>query len=160
MRKVISNRFWTPALTLAIAICVFSVPVTGCRSFLGELTPLFDPGEQTAAINEMFTKINDVRVENDLNKLEWNEGLAEGAQSYSQFIADSGLVYHLGGPWTWCENLYGGNARTNEEVAKMVVDAWLESHGHRANLLDPKISECGIGVAEGGKCIGAVFRAW
>jgi uncharacterized protein YkwD len=42
--------------------------------------------------------------------------------------------------WTWGENVAAG-----QKTANLVVDAWMNSPGHRANILNPNFTNIGIG---------------
>ena len=48
------------------------------------------------------------------------------------------------------ENIYAGSldrGYTNEELAQRAVESWMESTGHRNNILDPLSGRAGVGVA-------------
>ena len=41
------------------------------------------------------------------------------------------------------------NLASGFDTAEVLVDAWMESKGHRANILSPLYDDCGIGIVEG-----------
>ena len=43
----------------------------------------------------------------------------------------------------------GENLSNGFETVKLLVDSWMESPGHRANILSPLYSDCGIDVIDG-----------
>lgn len=43
----------------------------------------------------------------------------------------------------------GENIAMGTESAKDIVRAWMESEGHRANILQPEFTHLGVGVARG-----------
>lgn len=43
----------------------------------------------------------------------------------------------------------GENLATGFETARLLVTSWMESPGHRANILSPNFTDCGIAVIEG-----------
>ena len=108
---------------------------------------------------EVFDLVNAIRAENDLPAYEYDEKLADVARAHSQDMIDREFFDHTNPdgdqPWDrmsaagirWyaaAENIAAGQ-RTPEEV----VDAWMNSPGHRANIL----GDCeylGVGVALGG----------
>jgi len=47
--------------------------------------------------------------------------------------------------WFAAENLAAGF-----ETAEVLVDGWMESEGHRDNIMSPMFQECGIAIIEGG----------
>lgn len=60
--------------------------------------------------------------------------------------------------YTWQrvgENIYTmtGYALNADSLAKMVVDGWMDSPGHRANILTPQYTQTGIGVSVQGKTV-------
>lgn len=44
----------------------------------------------------------------------------------------------------------GENLAAGFETAEVLVDGWMESEGHRENILSPMFRECGIAIIEGG----------
>jgi uncharacterized protein YkwD len=44
-------------------------------------------------------------------------------------------------------NIFNISYLSNDEIASSLVQNWMESPGHRANILDPKYNESGVGVA-------------
>src|SRR5262249_28454235 len=48
---------------------------------------------------------------------------------------------------TWAENIYYGS--DNAKVAQESGKWWMNSKGHRANILNPKLRETGVGVVRG-----------
>ena len=49
-------------------------------------------------------------------------------------------------PWTTlAENVAAG-----QQTPEAVVAAWMNSAGHRANILNPSFRDIGVGVAKGG----------
>lgn len=53
--------------------------------------------------------------------------------------------------WQVAENLYKiKGAGAEQEAIEGVVEGWMESTGHRENLLNPELQEVGFGVASGG----------
>jgi uncharacterized protein YkwD len=41
------------------------------------------------------------------------------------------------------------NLANGFETARLLVESWMESPGHRANILGPSYSDCGIAIIEG-----------
>lgn len=105
----------------------------------------------------IFNLSNEARLAEDLPKLALSEKLTTAAQAKAEamvaanyfehtapdgttgwdYIDDTGYIYTFAG-----ENL----AASNEDDVS-VVDGWLNSPGHRANLLNPKFSDIGLGIA-------------
>lgn len=88
--------------------------------------------------NELLTEAAEKKAD-DMDENDYFEHEPEGRLSYIDFIKNEGYVYSIIG-----ENL----ARDFSDV-QSVVDAWIESPGHRANVLSSRYTETGISV-EGG----------
>lgn len=58
-------------------------------------------------------------------------------------------------PFVWMrphgyEYRYAGeNLASGFDTSEVLVDAWMESQGHRANILSPVYRDCGVSVIEG-----------
>ncbi len=112
--------------------------------------------EMEAAILE---QINEIRVENNLQPLENNERLAQVARQYSQRMAqenffshtgpdgdtpaqrvrDGGIVFLIVG-----ENLF--RSTNISDPVPAAIQGWMESPGHRENILRSVFAETGVGV--------------
>ena len=110
---------------------------------------------------EVFALINAERRRHDLGQLEWNDKLASLARLHSQNMAREKFFSHRGsdgsmvddradrlGLGTW--RAIGENIaymRGYDNPAELAVQKWLESTGHRKNLLGPTWKESAVGVA-------------
>lgn len=73
------------------------------------------------------------------------------AQQHAERLASAGRLYHqdLGDVMRSCGmSTAGENVAMNYTGASDMVDQWLDSPGHRANLLSSRFSLIGIGVAQ------------
>lgn len=109
---------------------------------------------------EVMRLTNEIREEHGLCVLEWNDTLAKAAYKHSldmvnrnffdhenpdgespiDRIRNEGLIF-----FTAAENIAAG-----QSSPQAVVKAWMESEGHRANILNPDLKQIGVGVARGG----------
>ncbi len=80
------------------------------------------------------------RKVNDMLARQYFEHESPSGDSIDDLAEDAGYEYILVG-----ENLAYGNFSDDNDV----VTAWMDSPGHRANILNPRYSEIGIGVVEG-----------
>lgn len=109
---------------------------------------------------EVFELTNAEREKYGLSLLKWNDVLTEVAMAHSQDMATRGYVDHYtpeglspgdrldaaGISYSmWAENIAVGQATPEEVVA-----GWMNSPGHRANILNARITEMGAGYASGG----------
>ena len=129
-----------------------------------EETPAEDTGSEPADTvaayeQEVFDLVNQIREENGLEPFVYNETLAETARAHSQDMIDRNFFSHTNpdgeDPFDRmrdnglsfsmaAENIAAGQ-RTPEEV----VNSWMNSEGHRANILGG-CEELGVGLALGG----------
>lgn len=107
-------------------------------------------------IYEVLELVNQERAEAGLDPLELDNQLANIAEDHSESMAVNDFVGHqdptdgsgpgdrlddAGYEWsTWGENVAGGYS-TPEDV----MDGWMNSSGHRANILNPDFKKIGIG---------------
>jgi hypothetical protein len=102
---------------------------------------------------------NDNRTEGDLGSLTRSALLDEAAALKAKDMAEQGYFAHNSPagvtPWYWFqrvgyEYVYAGeNLAVHFKDSDEVVDAWMESPGHRANIMNHEYTEIGIGTAKG-----------
>lgn len=113
-----------------------------------------------AVIPEVLIDLtNDDRLANGLGQLSYNSTLAEAAQLKANHMAENGYFSHNSPdgvtPWFWfTEAGYefssaGENLAVHFTDSEDVADAWMNSPGHRANILNNNFTEIGIATARG-----------
>ncbi len=114
----------------------------------------------TSYEQEVIDLVNTIRVQNGLKKLTANWELSRVARYKSQDMKNKGYFSHTsptyGSPFTMIKN-FGISYRTaGENIAKgyrtpsEVVNGWMNSSGHRANILNASFTQIGVGyVADG-----------
>ena len=92
------------------------------------------------------------------------------ARRYAAALAGGACFAHDCGPvpeltdrvgatgYAWAR--LGENLAAGQRTAEAVVAAWLASPGHRATLLDPALTELGLGRADGGPAGDGVSWVW
>jgi hypothetical protein len=110
----------------------------------------------TAALEKiLFDSINRECVATGLARLDSDEDLAGVARGYSREMASTGLIAHVspisGGPGDRARKAEVAFVRLTENLAKapnaeIAHDGLMSSSGHRANILDPDVTVCGVGV--------------
>jgi uncharacterized protein YkwD len=110
----------------------------------------------------IFQAINQVRQENKLPPLKWHAKIAEVARSHSTRMAAKRFFSHedpqFGGPdnrlsaagiaWRRCgENIFEEYGEA--DPVRAAVRGWMQSSGHRKNILTRGFTDTGIGVARG-----------
>lgn len=110
---------------------------------------------------EVVQLTNLERASRGLEPLEWNNNLAEAAAAMCCEMINRDFFDHVdpdgknvvdraeaAGYTSWYmlgENLAGGQYSPEE-----VVQAWMDSPGHRENILEPDFTEIGVAYREGG----------
>lgn len=107
----------------------------------------------------IVSETNENRLANDLPTLQVNQLLQEAAREKANDMAQDGYFAHTSPdgktPWYWFDRVgyvfvYAGeNLALNFADSQQVVDAWMNSTGHRANILNKYFTEIGVGVATG-----------
>lgn len=113
---------------------------------------------------KIFNLLNDERVNAGLAPLEWDENgyyftklrseesveffshtRPNGEYCFSVYYEENVYAEHFG------ENLYRGvNLPEEFDWAQMAVDGWMNSPGHRANILDADFTKCAIAFVQVG----------
>lgn len=102
---------------------------------------------------------NEDREDNDLSPLTPNPVLAEAAERKAEHMAEHGYFAHESPdgvtPWDWFIEVgyqfthAGENLAVNFVDSEDVEEAWMNSPGHRANILNGSFTEVGIATAKG-----------
>lgn len=110
-------------------------------------------GSTSSAAQAVLSQVNAARAQNGLSALTLDANMnraanvraAELAQSFSHTrpngsrgltaLSEAGVSYRAAG-----ENIAAG-----QQTAQAVVSAWMNSSGHRANILSTKFSRMGVG---------------
>lgn len=109
---------------------------------------------------EVIRLVNEIRVENGLKPLTYDWELARVARFKSQDMKDNRYFAHnspvYGTPFQMIHNFGITYRSAGENIAKgyrtpqAVVDGWMNSPGHRANILNSGFTRIGVGyVADG-----------
>ncbi len=109
---------------------------------------------------EVINLVNDIRVKNGLKTLTYDWELSRVARFKSQDMKDNNYFSHnspvYGSPFDMIKNFGISYRSAAENIAKgqktpqEVVDAWMNSSGHRANILNSSYTKIGVGyVAQG-----------
>ena len=114
----------------------------------------------TSYENEVIRLVNEIRVKNGLNTLTADWELSRVARYKSQDMKDNNYFSHTspvyGSPFDMIKS-FGISYRTAaENIAKgqtspqAVVNAWMNSSGHRANILNASYKKIGVGYVSKG----------
>ena len=146
------------ALTTTIAYTGYLPIIFGGQPSPPPPTP--PPTPQQSLAEELIALINAERARYGLPPLTAHPILTAVAQAHSQDMATRDFFSHTnpdgldpcqrmsraGYNWYAC----GENIAAGFPTAAMVLMIWLNSDGHRANLLSPYFTEVGVGYVQGG----------
>jgi hypothetical protein len=102
---------------------------------------------------------NTSRATQNLSPLAWSPSLSAIAQMKANDMAQKGYFAHVSpdnkSPWYWFAQggykfVYAGeNLAVNFIDSEDVVDAWMNSPTHRANIMNERFTEIGMAIASG-----------
>ncbi len=117
------------------------------------------PNSCNALEIEVFNLINDIRVQNGVQKLKWDPTAYTAAKTRVREIVTCWGHYRADG--TRCYSVYGEgedpfhifshigeNIASGQHTAKEVVDSWMNSSSHRKNILNPDFENIAIAFYE------------
>ncbi len=115
----------------------------------------------TSYEKEVIRLVNEKRAQNGLKALTYDWELSRVARYKSQDMKNNNYFSHTsptyGTPFQMMKS-FGISYRTaGENIAKgqatpqAVVDAWMNSSGHRANILNSSFTKIGVGYVSNGK---------
>lgn len=109
---------------------------------------------------EVIRLVNEIRAENGLKALTYDWELARVARFKSQDMKDNRYFAHnspvYGSPFQMIRNFGISFRSAGENIARgyatpqAVVNGWMNSSGHRANILNPSYTHIGVGYVAGG----------
>jgi uncharacterized protein YkwD len=108
---------------------------------------------------------NQERAKQGLAPLTHHSALATAAAGHSQEMLNLNYFSHTSptpgrgnpqdrvrqagvNPGLVAENIFQASGYDVNQVAQLAVDNWLQSPGHRRNMLDPSATHLGVGFAE------------
>lgn len=120
---------------------------------------------QNSFAQEVLRLTNQARAQYGLAPLQAHHALESAAAGHTQEMLDLGYFSHNSptpgksqpdqrvrsagaSPRMVSENIFQCEGYDAQEVAQLAIDNWLESPGHRQNLLDPRATHLGIGFVE------------
>lgn len=157
-----SRNNYHPHLLGHRAIALFSLLLLGVKIAsitLITLGPIDTAYSSAITIDNVINLTNQSRVQNGLTELRANEKLRIAAQNKADdMLANQYFAHNTPDgrtPWDFIKAsgysyiLAGENLAVDFVEAENVEDAWMNSPGHRANILNKDFEEIGIGIAQG-----------
>lgn len=109
---------------------------------------------------EVVRLVNEIRVKNGLKKLTYDWELSRVARYKSQDMKDNNYFSHTspiyGSPFQMMKSFgityrsAGENIARGQTTPATVVNAWMNSSGHRANILNASFTHIGVGYVKEG----------
>lgn len=139
--------------------------LTGASGILRQCTPPPPPPPAAVATDSCVGLVNQQRAARGLAALSVDGRITTAAQNHSNYQASKGKMTHTGAGGTnagqritaagyawsrWAENVAAG-----QPDCSSVVNAWMNSSGHRANILNANLKAIGVGAAKSAN--GAVY---
>jgi uncharacterized protein YkwD len=168
---------WLLALAVMMAAWPLLPPAWGqIRTQSGALTGLSGVKHLKEVERLVFRLTNEARRKNGLPSLETDADLTVMARKHTDDMLRQEFFSHTGpdgktlkdrlfdAPAVFKtvsragENIYGGSGQDFSDaktMARVMVDGWMTSPGHRANILNPAYTHLGVGVGVLGKEIRA-----
>lgn len=150
-------HFWRVKSLILIVLLVFIVEMAlFAESFL-----VFKRDQYLAAIlpGVLVSMTNEKRAISSESPLSTNDLLTKAAELKAKDMAERGYFSHNTPegnlPWYWLQKVgyqyshAGENLAVNFTDSKDVIDAWMNSPTHKANIIKNNYTEIGIAMAEG-----------
>ena len=155
------NLFWggnAPAIKQPTVLSIYQ-PVKPAGTKANRADTSTPAPKLTVAEHEILLKVNRERAKAGLAPLQLNYRLVQTARAKSKDMIDHGYFDHqspdLGSPFDQMKRAgiayhYAGENIAGNNSAAGAMDSWMNSAGHRANILNPDFTHIGIGVVDGG----------
>lgn len=149
--KQYSNAYWPYLPILVVVLAGFLL-----NSFWTGKSGVLDYAIDTAP-QSLLESTNEQRINHNLTELSLNQQLSEAAQDKAEDMVNRGYWSHETPdgqqPWAFIANAgyqyktAGENLAFGFPTSKDTVTAWMNSPGHKANILNTTYSEVGFGIA-------------
>lgn len=121
-------------------------------------TQINKPSNFSAYQNQVLDLVNQERIKRGLNKLTLDTKLSNVANIKSQDMVNKNYFDHnsptYGSPFDMMKKFginyksAGENIAQGQKTPQEVMNAWMNSKGHRENILNPNFTKLGVGVAK------------
>lgn len=119
------------------------------------------PDKNAGFADQVIELVNTARADNGLPPFAKSDVLMQMADAYATRMADRNFCSHVDPDtgltafdraieYGYQYSLLGENIAAGQTTPKAVMDGWMNSPGHRANILSADLTEIGVGVHEGG----------
>ena len=132
-----------------------AVALSGCEEPLEVPACNDDLSDDTCAV---FRIVNEERVAAGMSAYAWDVDLAVAAQLHAQDMVDNGYFDHSSQDGRSFDERakdagYDGSPRgeniaQGQRTPEQVMDSWMNSSGHHANIMSDGSSEIGVGLVD------------
>jgi uncharacterized protein YkwD len=143
---------------LTLGLTAVAMPLASGEPALAQPTHLAQAPDLTQ--ETLLNLVNAERQRVGASPLVLNSSLTVAAQGHAQDMANTRRLSHTGSngstmrsridatryPWS----TIGENVAMGQTTPAAVMEAWMNSPGHRRNILNPNFTELGLGYAQGG----------
>jgi uncharacterized protein YkwD len=157
-----NRRFIFSVIALAVfTFLIFPISPQAQTSNVTFKTSKLTPRNTAALEQEVFRLVNQTREEKGLKKLAWSNEVAAIARQHSANMANYNFFSHIGidgkkvddradsiglSRWQSIGENIAYNSGFDDPVGRAVL-GWMNSAGHRQNILRDTWKETGIGIA-------------
>jgi uncharacterized protein YkwD len=148
-----------PAATAAGSAATSEAPAATSKAPVSTPAPAPAPVAPAAdsAEAQVLALVNDQRAAAGCGAVTADDKLAAVARAHSEDMRDRGFFSHVNpdglDPFQRAERAgitaRAENIARGQQDAAAVMDAWMNSAGHRANILNCDLTRLGVGIAEG-----------
>jgi uncharacterized protein YkwD len=134
------------------AVAGLSMLVTQCAP--QQCAPAPAPG---SVVQQVVTLVNQERAKVGVGPVALHPSVTNAAQGHSDYQAAANTMTHTGAGGTdagdriaasgYAWRAWGENIAAGQPDAASVMQAWMNSAGHRKNILDPHFTDIGVGLA-------------
>lgn len=156
-KQVLGTRSASVALLVVVGSGL--LPVAIVPAAIAQRPAVTVAQANVAIAQEILRLVNVERQRVNAPPLVLNDKLAAAAQRHAQDMATSRRTSHTGSDgstmrsridatqYNW--STIGENVAMGQPTATAVMAAWMNSPGHRQNILNPAFTELGVGYAAG-----------
>lgn len=137
------------------------IAVLGFGLLSGQAMACSTPANVNALAQEIATSVNQQRRANGQPTIQFNRQLGQAAMSHACDMAKNGFFGHNGSNGStvqrrvraagYRECLVAENIAWGYPSSEQIMSGWMNSAGHRTNMLHPRVSEFGVAISQGAK---------
>lgn len=142
-------------------ITTLTLAVLGLGLLSGQAMACSTPSNVNALAQEIATGVNAQRRANGQSTIQFNRQLGQAAMAHACDMANNQFFGHDGSNGSTVQRrvraagyrdcLVAENIAWGYPSSQQIISGWMNSAGHRSNMLHPRVSEFGVAVTQGPK---------